>query len=816
MKKLIESINYKSLGVHLGILLGFVLLSLSVFYPILQGKELLQSDIQQYRGMSRQLQESRETANEELYWIDNAFGGMPTYQLGAKYPNDLLTPIHQLVRTIPAPAFSLFLYFLGAYLFLLSFGFSKPYAVLGAVAYGLSTYLLIIIQVGHNTKAQALGYLPFVFAAVHFLFKHKSLWGIVFAALAMGLQIRANHFQMTYYMLLLLLVYGGIQAWSHFKDKKLKQFFNKGIRLGLAGLLAIILNATSLLATSEYTTFSTRGKSELTLDASGAPLEVRSGLSYDYITQFSYGIFESLNLLIPRIQGGASGENLGTNSDLYKSLLQRGASRQQAGQFVQNVPTYWGDQPILEAPAYVGAVIVFLALMSLFFPLSPNKRWLIIGIVMSLLLSWGKNLDFLTQFFVAYFPLYSKFRAVSSIQVILEFCLPVLAMFGLKEFFMASSKSSKAAKNALKKSAYIYLGGLFVLYVLAGTLSFSGVNDAYYTSVFGADLMQQIVKARKAIYAEDLLRTFVFVAITILFLTAFIFNKLKKTYAFAGIALLVFIDLVQVSNRYLDRDLFVKPNRLRSAFVSSPADKAIRQDKGHYRVYEPALGLQGGRTAYFHNAIGGYHGAKPRRFEELIDLFQQKQYEPILNILNVKYILYTDEEGKMQPIQNPDNLGSAWFVEELVPNATADDVYQNMTAVAFEKKALVETKALDIPLNYTKDSLAMVVLTENAPMAKTYTISSSEDSFVVFSEMYYAKGWSASIDNVPTTIYPVNYVLRGLRIPIGEHEVTFRFTPSVIQQGSSVQLFGIILLGLLLILGVRELINTKAILETWE
>ena len=813
MKKLIESINYKNLGIHLGILLGFVLLSLTVFHPLFQGKELLQSDIQQYRGMSRQLQESRDTSGEEMYWIDNAFGGMPTYQLGAKYPNDLLTPIHKLVRTIPAPAFSLFLYFLGAYLFFLSFGFSKQYAVLGAVAYGLSTYMLIIIQVGHNTKAQALGYFPLVFAAVHFLFKHKSLWGIVFTALAMGLQIRANHFQMTYYMLLLLLIYGGIQAWAHFKDNKLKDFINKGFRLGLAGLLAIILNATSLLATAEYTAFSTRGKSELTLDIDGSPLELRSGLSYDYITQYSYGIFESLNLLIPRIQGGASREDLGTDSDLYKNLIQRGVSTQQARQFVQNVPTYWGDQPILEAPAYVGAVIVFLALMSLFFPLSPHKRWLIVGFSMSLLLSWGKNLDFLTQFFVSYFPLYNKFRAVSSIQIILEFCLPVLAMFGLREFFTASTN---AAKNALKKSSYIYLGGLVLLYLLSTTLSFSGINDAYYTDIFGADLMQQIVKARKAIYTEDLLRTFVFVSLTIVFLTAFVFKKSKKTYTLVGVALLIFIDLIQISNRYLDRDLFVKPNRLRSAFVSSSADKAILQDKEHYRVFEPALGLQGGRTAYFHNAIGGYHGAKPRRFEELIDLFQLKQHQPILNILNVKYILYTNEEGKTQPIQNPENLGSAWFVEKLIPKTTADDIYQNMTSIAFESEALVETSSLDIPSAYVKDSLATIVLTENQPHKKTYSFSSKEDAFVVFSEMYYAKGWTATIDNVSAPIYRVNYVLRGLSVPKGKHVISFTFSPTVIQQGSSLQLIGIILLLLLVVFGIRELIYNKAQLKLWE
>ena len=355
MKKLNSSINLKALGVHLGIGFLFALLSLAVFfYPLLQGKQLFQSDTAQYSGMARQLQESRQDNDEELYWIDNAFGGMPTYQLGAKYPNDILTPLHKVFRLLPHPSHLLFLYLIGAYFFLLSIGQEKKYAILGALAYGLSTYLLIIIQVGHNTKAQALGYLPFVLAAIHYIFSKKSLWGIVFGAIAMGLQIRANHYQMTYYMLLLMALYVGFQAWQYYQSKEFKTFYYASLRLIIAGGMAIALNATSLLATAEYTQFSTRGENELTLDANGLPLEQGSGLTYDYITQYSCGIFESFNLLVPRIQGGGSSEDLGTSSGIYQNLIQRGVSRQQAAQFVTNVPTYWGNQPILEAPAYVG------------------------------------------------------------------------------------------------------------------------------------------------------------------------------------------------------------------------------------------------------------------------------------------------------------------------------------------------------------------------------------------------------------------------------------------------------------------------------
>ncbi len=791
MKKLNSTSSLKNIGV----IFLFVVLSLAVFYPLLQGKKLLQSDSIQYSGMSRQLKEKRELKGEEAYWIDNAFGGMPTYQLGAKYPYDILTPLHKIVRLLPHPSYLLFLYFLGAYLFLLAIGLPRRYAVLGGIAYGLSTYLLIIIQVGHNTKAQALGYLPFVFAAVHYIFSKKSLWGIVFATLAMGLQIRANHYQMTYYMLLLMGVYLCFQAWQNYKANQLAVFFKQTARLVLAGLMAIALNASSLLATSEYTQFSTRGKGELTQDAAGQPLEKRSGLSYAYITQFSYGIFESFNLLVPRIQGGGSGEDLGTTSDLYKNLVQKGVSSQQAAQFVSNVPTYWGDQPILEAPAYVGVVVIFLALLALFFPLNWLKKWLCVGIVLSLLLSWGKNLDFFTRFFVDYFPLYAKFRAVSSIQVILEFCFPVLAMIGLKDFFEGTKVN---AKKALKNSLYVFGGLLLVLYLAKAVLLFKGPNDGYYANVFGAQIMQLIFEARKTIYTEDLIRAFVFVLLAAGMLYAFLFEKLRKQMAFVGIALLLLIDLLQISNRYLDRDLFVAPSRVKRAFVSTPQDRAILKDKSHFRVYEPALGLQGARTAYFHNAIGGYHGAKPRRFEELMDLFQTQQHEEILNCLNVKYILFDNEEGEQQLLENPENLGAAWFVSALSPKATADEAYQAMLTTNFSEIAIIEGDKPALPLRYKKDSLATIRLVENSPEEKIYTVKTSQDAFAVFSEMYYKNGWSATIDGEEQQIHLVNYVLRGLEIPAGEHRVRFVFEPQLIQLGSGIQLLAIVLLFLLI------------------
>ena len=777
------------------------MVALSVFYPVLQGKKLMQSDTQQYLGMSRELQDSRATKGKELYWVDNAFGGMPTYQLGAKYPMDILTPIHRIFRLLPHPTYLLFLYFFSAYVFLCVFGLPRPYSVIGALAYGLSTYLLIIIQVGHNTKAQAMGYFPLVLSGVHYLFRHRSLIGIAFAALVMGLQIRANHYQMTYYMLMLMGLYLGFQAWVHFRSSQLNTFWKKATALLVAGVLALALNATSLLATAEYTNYSTRGQSELEFTAQGSPKEKTSGLSYDYITQFSYGIFESLNLIIPRIQGGASREDLGQKSPLYSDLIQRGVSPRQAKQFVANTPTYWGDQPILEAPAYVGIVVVFLAVLNLFLPLTLYSRWLFVGVLFSLLLSWGKNFDPLTQLFVQYFPLYNKFRAVSSIQVVLEFCFPVLAMLGLHGFINAKKKD---ALQILMKTTGSFLGLLLLLYFMQWGLSFQSANDAYYSQAFGNELMGKIIDVRKQIYAEDLQRAFLFVIIAAAFLALFQFKRLQKQSLLLGIGALIVVDLIQISNRYLDRDLFVSSRQINTYFSPTAADQAILNDTTYYRVYEPALGLQGARTAYFHNTIGGYHGAKPRRLEELMDLFQFKRHQPLLDILNIKYFLIEGEEGNVQAIENPNNLGAAWFVNELIPKASASDLYSAMTTIDFSTQALIETPSLSLRQAYATDSLATIHLITNQPEKKEYQYSSRRESFVVFSEMYYAPGWQAFVDNQPTDIYPVNYLLRGLAVPAGKHTIRFEFKPTVVAYGQWIQLAAIVLLLSFVVLGIRK------------
>jgi len=416
---------------HLFVLVGFVLVSLAYFSPVLKGKQIYQSDIKQYIGMSKQQSDFRANTNEETYWTNSAFGGMPTYQLGAKYPHNYIKKLDLALRFLPRPADYLFLYFLGFYILLLMLKVDFKLAALGALAFGFSTYLIIILGVGHNSKAHAIAYMPLVLSGIILTFKKRYIEGFLLTAIAMALEICANHFQMTYYLMLLVIVLGVAYLVDAYRKQILPHYFKSVGLLLIAVILAIGLNATNIMATQEYVKESTRGKSELTINPDGSPKEVSSGLSKEYITEYSYGFLETFNLYISRIVGGGNNEDVGKDSESYQFFLRQGVSPIQAKEYVKQTPTYWGSQPIVEAPAYVGAVVIFLFVFALFLVKGRLKWWLVGGTIMSLLLSYGKNLGFLTDFFIDYVPLYNKFSAATSIQVILELCIQIFEIFGL-------------------------------------------------------------------------------------------------------------------------------------------------------------------------------------------------------------------------------------------------------------------------------------------------------------------------------------------------------------------------------------------------
>ncbi|WP_396590008.1 YfhO family protein [Allomuricauda sp. R78024] len=804
------NLSPKAVITNICVIALFILASLVYFYPVLQGKAIFQSDIAQYKGMSKERNDYKELTGEESYWTNSAFGGMPTYQLGANYPHDYIKKLDRLIRFLPRPADYLFLYLIGFYVLMLCLKVEYRLAVLGALAFGFSTYLIIILGVGHNAKAHALGYIPMVLGGIVLVFRKKYLLGFILTALAMALEINANHYQMTYYFMLLVLVLGLVHLIYAIKDKKLKHYFVSVGILIAAVALSIATNATGLMATKEYADWSTRGKSELTIKPDGSSKEIESGLDKEYITQYSYGIAESLNLFSPRLFGGSGNEDLGKKSKAYEYLTGQGLSPTKALEFSGGMPLYWGNQPIVAGPAYVGAIIFFLFVLGLFMVKGKKKWWLLTGAILALLLSWGKNFPALTNFMIDYFPLYNKFRAVSSIQVVLELCLPVLGILGVRELFKSNVKATKKL-TALKLSFFITLGlGVFI-FLLKGFFDFDGLRDETYRGYFGDELMTMIHRDREAVYVSDTIRSLIFVLLTAVALWLFIKEKLGKNLVTLVLGALILFDLIGVSLRYVNNDDFVRQRNVNTPFQANQIDELIKQDNSVFRVFDPQEGLNGARTSYFHNSVGGYHAAKPRQLQDLFEHHLYQNNIEVLNMLNVKYIIQQDEEGNSFPAVNDNTNGNAWFVEQLKFVKSANDEIQGLKGFESKKQAVINTNTYPTVTksNYVVDSTASIQLLDYRPNYIKYQSANTNDGFAVFSEMHYPSGWNAFVDGKAAPHYKINYALRGIKVPAGEHEIEFKFEPEIIQTGSKIALGSSILLGLIIVGGLGFSLRPK-------
>lgn len=787
---------------HLLVLAGFIVLSLFYFNPVLQGKEIFQSDIVQYIGMAQEQKDFRAETGEEPYWTDAAFGGMPTYQLGAYYPHNYVKELDSLLRFLPRPADYLFLYFIGFYILLLCMKVDYKLAFLGSIAFGFSTYLIIILGIGHNSKAHAIAYMPMVLAGIISIFRNRNIWSFLLLTVAMALEIQANHFQMTYYLLLLVIILGIAYLIDAYRKKLLSHYFKAIGVMVVAVVIAIAANATNLLATSEYTQFSTRGESELSIQADGSPKE-KSGLGFEYITSYSYGIVESFNLMVPRFMGGGSSEEIGKDSNIYDVLREIGASPVQAAGFTENAPTYWGDQPYVGAPAYIGATVVFLFVFALFLIRGRLKWWIVGGSILALLLSWGKNFEFLTRFFIEFVPLYDKFRAITSIQVILELCLPLLAVLGLYKLFLKEVKQEEKL-YALKWSGII-TGGLLLVFLLFKSVlfDFAGASDAMYSKQFGMDFMNAIEEDRKAIFTSDVIRSLILVLIAAAFIWGYLKSKVNKDIVIGGLIILILFDLIGVDKRYVNDDDFVRASEMEQPFQKMAADATILEDKTHYRVFDVSGDpFNTGRTSYFHNALGGYHAAKPGRIQDLFDFYISKNNMKILSMLNVKYFIVPTEEGN-QAQQNPNAYGNAWLVKDLKWVESQNEEILSLEDSDLESTVIINSKFRDqVEEDFDYDSNATIELVKYQPNKLTYEFSAESKQFVVFSENYYQPGWQAYIDGKPVSHVQVNYVLRGMNIPAGDHEIVFEFEPEVVKTGSTISLISSILIGLVLIGGI--------------
>ncbi len=780
--------NFKQIIPHIVSLSLFVVVALMYFNPVLKGKKISQSDITQHIGMAKEVNDFRKVTGEEPYWAESAFSGMPTYPIGTYFPNDYITSLDRLIRFLPRPADYLFLYFFSFYILLLAFKVDWKIAIVGSLAFGFSTYLIIIFGAGHNSKAHAIAYMPLVLAGIIFIFKKRYLLGFIVTSIATALEIKANHPQMTYYLLFAILILGIVELIEAIQKNKIKQFITQSSIIIVAMLLAVGVNSSRLLATKEYADVSTRGKTALTINPDGTKKEVTTGLSKEYITQFSYGKAETFNLFVPRYMGGGTVESLDKRSNTYQYVSSIAGSKQADG-FTKQVYTYWGDQLIVEAPAYIGAVMLFLFFLGVFILKGKYKYWLVASSVFAILMSWGKNFQFLTDFFIDYIPLYNKFRAVSSFQVIAELCIPLLGFLAIREFFF--SKTDKEQKQiALKKALYSSVGLIVIglLYALSSS-TFDGIRDATYSEYEG--LLDAVKADRLSMLYSDSFRSIVLIGVGFVVLWLFLKQQLKYTTSIIAFAVLILFDLVQVNLRYVNADDFKEARAIDKPFKASTADLQILKDKSHYRVANFSTDpFQDGRTSYFHKSIGGYHAAKVGRYQDLIEFQLSKQNMQVYNMLNVKYFILPGDDGEEVAQQNPDANGNAWFVKNIKYVKTADQEIRALDSTLTKSTVVVNENNIRKKINFSPelDSLAYIKLTEYSLNSLTYDTSSNKDEFAVFSEIYYKHGWNAYLDGVKQPHTNVNYILRGMEIPKGEHIIKFKFEPSVIKSGSIISL----------------------------
>ena len=777
------------------VIIFFIITSLFIFSPVLKGQKILQNDIVQYSGMSKELKDFRDKNDKETYWVNNAFSGMPTYQLGAKYPHNYIKQLDLLIRFLPRPSDYLFLYFLGFYFLMLSLKVEYRLAVLGALSFGLSTYLIIIIGAGHNAKAHAISYMPFVLGSIIYVVRKKYLLGFFLTTIFLGLQLTSNHFQMTYYLMFIVIIMAIWFIINCIKEKDFNHLKRTSYTLFAALIFSLLLNSSNILATIEYSGESTRGSSSsLTINPDGSFKENNSkGLDREYITQWSYGVFESLNLFIPKIMGGGSSENLDQNSSFYELLRNNGYSPIESNQIIKNSPTYWGDQPFVEAPAYIGVVVFFLFVFSVFLYRGNHRGWLLGSIIVSLLLSFGKNFSLLTDLFIDYFPIYDKFRAVSSIQVILELCIPIFVVLGLSKL-ISQEVQYKSKLRALNYTAFLFISILSTLFLFKGYFSYSGVSDQYMDD----SIVEALISDRKNIFIDQLKRTLFFISIAYLIIFLYLKSKFSKQLMIVAFCIVICYDLISFSKNYVNEENFVDPVFVENPFNKDDVYESIAQDKSDFRILD--LTENSTKPNYFFNSVNGYHAAKLGRYNDLMEFYLNKSHLNTISMLNTKYIIF-EQEGVKEIYQNDNASGSAWFVKENIKVLNDDQEIKRLDSLNFRDVSVSQSFS-----NKTYQNInSSVLLSEKSSNYIKYNVSTDDLSLIIFSEIFYPKGWKSYINGNQVVNHRFNYTLRGLEVPRGNHEIEFIFDPNVVKLSSRISLFSsIVFILLIFILTLRR------------
>ena len=770
---------------------AFALITLVYFSPVMQGKRLKQHDIEMYKGMSQEIVDFKAKTGEQSLWTNSMFGGMPAWNIGVPQNSNLMTYVNRMFAVgFPHPIGAVFISMLGFFILLLVLDCSIWISFIGALAYGFTSYLFIVIGAGHNSKAVSMAYMAPVIAGILLTYKGKYLWGAVLTAIALALEIRAGHLQITYYLLLIVVCIIIAELVETIKEKKYLHFLKaSGILLGVA-IIAIMTCSTTLYANYEFGKETMRGKPVLTKNVENQT----KGLDRDYVTQWSYGIGETWSLMIPNAKGGASGYIGNGNSALEKCDARFRSTIAQ-----QNA--YWGDQPGTSGPVYVGAITCFLFVLGLFIVKGKYKWVLLVATVLSILLSWGKNFMGFTDFFLDYIPGYNKFRAVSMTLVIAEVCMPLLAFLALAEIL----KNPDVIKQN-KRFLYISLGitGLICIMFYAMPHTFfnflskaeamqfeqmqAGQDGALYAT-FAAELE----KARVAIFRADAMRSFLYIYVAAIVILLSVSGKMNKKYMFPILAMLVLVDMFTIDKRYLNNSNFIDKRKADKPFVMSDVDKQILADKDlEYRVINLTVStFNDASTSYFHKSIGGYSGAKLRRYQDIIDQYLSKRdlnYWKVLNMLNTKYIIYPTDNRRMAS-KNYEAFGNAWIVSDIKWVATPNEEIDAIADTDVKNVAIVNEEFKDMVGSFNASPAeGTIQLIDYKPNELKYNFDSSKDELVVFSEIWTKKGWTMWIDGVERPLFRSDYILRSAVIPAGQHEIVMRYEPSVWRVGNTIQL----------------------------
>jgi len=794
---------------HAGIILIFIIMSFAYFFPVLEGKKLNAHDTKVFVGSSKEIQDYRNETGKEPLWTNSMFGGMPAFLISARFPGNLIKHIDNLLKIFKTPVAALFLAFVGFYILLLLFKVKPWLALAGALAYGFGSFLFASLSAGHNTKAYGMAYMAPVIGSVVYAFRTNSLRGSALFALFLSLQIMANHIQITYYTFIILLVFGIYELIDTIKSKSYGPFLKSLAMLFAAAVIAVGVNFGTLYTTWEYAQESTRGKSDLTK----ASDKEEMGLDKEYITQWSYGIGETMTLLIPDFKGGASA-SFDKDTETIRALRKNNMA-----QASTQLYRYWGKQPSTSGPVYFGAIILFLFIFGLIIIEGREKWWILTAVLLSVFLSWGKNFMPLTSLFIDFFPGYDRFRAVTMILVIAGVCVPLLAVLALKEITEGKVQLKKAVK-ALSLAAGI-TGGLSFLFFLFPGLAGSflrpdevSIPDSY------SWLKDAMIADRKMMLRTDAIRAALLIAAAASTVWFYMKGRLKTIQLIIILALLFLVDQIPVDTRYLNGSNFESKRISDNALAPTTADKTILQDKSEFRVLNLTVStFNDASTSYYHNSVGGYSGAKLKRYQELIETRLSEEINSLitvlqnatsvdeadrilaqsnaLNMLNTKYIILSPDAA---PLSNVHALGNVWLVEKALTVENADAELEAVKTVDPARIAVFDRRFAGI-VSVTESPAASsdtIYLTSYKPNLLTYESSLAADRIAVFSEIYYPHGWKAFVDGIPAEHFRTDYVLRGMVVPAGKHTLTFKFEPQSYKTGNRVSLASSLILILVL------------------